>query len=256
MPRGQAPGAGSRGGRGGSRGDENGQGSPSSHAPGFGMGDVPAGGHPSRSKGDQPGSGVGSAGALSEGTIAAMRAQERREAKRLGFEERMQREKAKEIERTHGLVDTILGIGSAALGFLGKMTPQGAALAGGAMLVNKAVEVGRELANTDEGRGMLAGLRGDDPAVQAATGRTPTAAPGARGEGGDRRTAAARPGSAPTAADPTTETPPTNPLAGITDPDESTYWRPQPVSGDVDWLARVNADIERSRQAGRQRAMV
>ena len=33
-------------------------------------------------------------------------------------------------------------------------------------------------------------------------------------------------------------------------------WRPRAQSPDTSWLARVNADMERARRAGRQRAMV
>ena len=43
---------------------------------------------------------------------------------------------------------------------------------------------------------------------------------------------------------------------GAVDDAAARYWRPQPEAPDVSWLARVNADMERRRQAGRQRTMV
>ena len=44
------------------------------------------------------------------------------------------------------------------------------------------------------------------------------------------------------------------PLAAVQN--AASTWQPQPVAPDVSFLARVNADIERARQAGRTRAVV
>ena len=45
-----------------------------------------------------------------------------------------------------------------------------------------------------------------------------------------------------------------NPLAALGDTGaEGSYWQPQAGEGNVSWLSRVNADIERARRAGRQR---
>ena len=147
------------------------------------------------------------------------------------------------------------GIGAAILGAIAGLATGGIASAIG--MAGMGMKGGKAAAGLADTLGIdFGGTRDADPAVAAATGHTPSRTPGAGPEGADRHPAAAvtRPGSAE-AGQPEAR-PAKSPLAALTGGDEAGLWRPQPVAQDVTWLSRVNADIERARQAGRQRAVV
>ena len=274
MARGGGPGSDpDQGGYGGNRGDGGSRGNGRSN----GRSGAPAGGAGGRGTGEwgggRPGTGGGSAPGSTPGRGGDSAAHARpgplfdpmqgpvatrvsMEAQR-DFERTKEDAATEERERTWGWVGAGLGVLTAiATGGLSSVPAMASAFSLGAGGM-KAGQSLAGLAGTKEVQGLMGGMRQEAaPDVQAALGRTPPRTPTARGEGGERHPAASvtRPGSAEAGAQP--ETRETNPLAGITDADESVYWRPQPVAADVSWLARVNADIERARQAGRQRAMV
>ena len=149
-----------------------------------------------------------------------------------------------------GWIGAGLGVlGAIATGGLGSIPAVAQAFSFGAA----GMKTGQRAAGLTDALGLdFGGTRQAGPAATAAARTAPTPS-AARGEGGERPTATT---GAPGGASPQPAAAATNPLAAIPGGTTAQPWQPQPVAADLRFLTQVNADIQRARTAGRQRAMV